>query len=187
MERPASEGAGFPMAELAWGVPVPAASFAEGLPKKLLEGPRIPEVTLDLGPKMPLGRVGLAPPFPVGGLKPTPPGTVVLIGLLGLGEIELLVTVCGWVGLAGAAALLGVLLMLGDGVGLNEAGRPAAGGLVRLPPSALLLLLCARAGSANRGSNKASATPTRENFAFAVLYLHVNMAGLLNYVRPLVP
>lgn len=106
---------------------------------------------------------------------------------LGLKEIGLLVKLGGWVGLAGAAALLGVLLTLGDGLGLGEAGRLAAGWLVRLPPSALLLLLCAKAGSANRGSNKAIATPTRENFAFVVSYLPVNMAGLLNYVQPFIP
>lgn len=54
MERPASAGAGFAVAEPAWGAPVPALSFAEGLPKRLLEGLRIPEVILGLGLKMPL-------------------------------------------------------------------------------------------------------------------------------------
>ncbi len=122
------------------------------LAKKLLEGLRIPEVTLGLG----------------------------------LAEIGLLAMVAGWAGLAGAATLLGVLLTLGDWLGLGEAGRLAAGWLVRLPLSALLLLLCAKAGSANRGSNKASAMPTCENLAFAVMYLSVNMAGLLNYMQPFV-
>ena len=155
------------------------------LPKRLLEGLRIPEVTLDLGPKMPLGRVGLAPPFPVGGLKPTLPGTVVLIGLLAVGGLERFVVVAGWVGLAGAATLLGVLLTLGNGLGLGEAGRLAAGWVVRLPPSALLLLLCAEIGLTNNVKTKASAIPTCANLKFAVLYLPVNMAGLLNYVQPL--
>lgn len=120
---PAKAGiAGFAMVEPAWGGLVP--------PKRLLEGLRIPEVTLDLGPKMPLGRVGLAPPFPVDGLKPTLPGTVVPIGLLGVGGFERFVVVAGWVGLAGAATLLGVLLTLGDGLGLGETGRLAAGWVV---------------------------------------------------------
>jgi len=140
------------VAELAWGIPVPAASLVEALPKRLLEGLRIPEVTFSIG----------------------------------LGEIELLVTLGDWVGLA-AAVPLGVLLTLGDRLELDEAGRLAAGWLVRLPPSALLLLLSAKTGSANRGSNKASAMPTCDNFAFAVLYLPVNMADLLNYLQPFIP
>jgi hypothetical protein len=195
MERPASAGAGFAMAEPAWGAPVPALSFAEGLPKRLLEGLRIPEVTLGLEPKMPLGAC------PKLGGRACPVGwracielaawlilgTVVLIELLGLGGLERFVVVAGWVGLAGAATLLGVLLTLGDWLGLGEAGRLAAGWLVRLPPSALLLLRSAKTGSANSGRNKASATPTRENFAFAILYLPVNMAGLLNYMQPFIP
>jgi hypothetical protein len=152
------------MAEPAWGGLV--------LPKRLLEGLRIPEVTLDLGPKMPLGRAGLAPPFAVGGLKPTLPGTVVLIGLLGVGGLERFVVVAGWVGLAGAATLLGVLLTLGDGLGLGEAGRLAAGWVVRLPPSALLLLrlvLSARTVSADSAKTKASAVPkTSKNLKFEI-------------------
>jgi len=151
---PAKAGiAGLAMAEPAWGAPVPALSVAEELPKRLLEGLRIPEVTLDLVPKMPLRRVGLAPPFPVDGLKPTLPGTVVLIGLLGVGGLERFVVVAGWV--------------------------------VRLPPSALLLLLCAEIGLTNNVKTKTSAIPTCANFKFAVLYLPVNMADLLNYVQPL--
>lgn len=144
MERPipAEAGiAGFPTAEPAWAGLV--------LAKKLLEGPRIPEVILGLG----------------------------------LAGIGLLAMLSGWIGLAGTATTgVDVLLTLADGLGLGEAGRLAAGGLVRLPPSALLLLLCAKAGSANRGSNKASAMPTCNNLAFAVLYLPINMADLLNYV-----
>jgi len=167
------------MAELGWPGLAPA--------KKLLEGLRMPEVTIGLEPKMPLGRVALPPPFPVGGLKPTLPGTVVLIGLLGVGGLKRLVVVDGWVGLAGAATLLGVLLTLGDWLGLGELGRLAAGWLVRLPLSALLLLLCAKTGLTDNVKTKASAIPTCENFAFAVLYLHVNMAGLLNYMQPLIP
>ncbi len=184
---PAKAGiAGLAMAEPAWGAPVPALSVAEELPKRLLEGLRIPEVTLDLVPKMPLRRVGLAPPFPVDGLKPTLPGTVVPIGLLGVGGLERFVVVAGWVGLAGAAPTgVGVLLTLGDGLGLGEAGRLAAGWVVRLPPSALLLLLCAEIGLTNNVKTKASAIPTCANFKFAVLYLPVNMADLLNYVQPL--
>jgi len=88
MERPvpADAGiAGFPMAEPAW------AGLA--LAKKLLEGLRIVEVTLVLGPKMPLDACPLGWRVcivPVGWLIL---GTVVLIGLLGLREIGLLVTV----------------------------------------------------------------------------------------------
>ncbi len=90
----------------------------------------------------------------------------------------------GWAGLAGAATLLGVLLTLGDCLGLGEAGRLAAGWLVRLPLSVLLFLLCAEIGLTNNIKTKASAIPICENFEFAVLYLPVNMTmtGLLNYL-----
>jgi len=107
---------------------------------------------------------------------------------LRLEEIGLLVTLDGWVGLAGAATTgVGALLTLGDWLGLGEAGRLAAGWLVLLPLLALLLFLCARAGLTNNIKTKATAIPTSENFAFSFLYLPVNMAGLLNYVQPFIP